>query len=325
MGFAIAQSVWISPRPFSLYLKPTARCDLRCAICNRWQSSQSRTDELSLDEIKVILTKFRRAGAMILSLWGGEPTLRQDLPEILAEAKRLGLHTSMCTNCNTLAMKADAILPNLDTLLCSLDGVGETHDRQRGVPGLFNKVLASLEAARRFPHLRLKIWATVHTRNSGEQEQLARLAHAHGAWIEFFPVSLVAGHNNKDVPNPELLAKVFADIARLKKAGYPVWNADRVIDKMARGTRFRCNFGRIGIHIDHRGTVYSCESPAGEQLHEWGHYADIKLDHLYGSPEYKAAVKRLETCDRCRLPCVMELADNLMIDFADMFLQSMRR
>jgi MoaA/NifB/PqqE/SkfB family radical SAM enzyme len=325
MSLALARSALVQPRPFLFYLKPTARCDLRCAICNRWQETSSSEEELSLDEIRSVLAKFHAAGAQILTLWGGEPTLRRDLPEILAEAKRLGMRTSMCTNCNSLAKKADAILPNLDTLLCSLDGYGETHDAQRGVPGLFERVLAALAAAQRFPHLRLKIWATVHTRNAGQQEKLAQLAKDHGAWIEFFPVSPIPGYNNETVPSDSLLAEVFDEVARLKRAGYPIWNADRVIDKMARNAPFKCNFGRAAIHMDHKGTLYSCEDPAGTPIHVWGPHADFDPTRLYASPEFKAVSKRLESCGRCRLPCVVELADNLTADLADMFLQSVTR
>ena len=325
MSLALARSALLAPRPFLLYLKPTARCDLRCAICNRWKESSSTEEELSLDEIKRVLAKFRAAGAEIVTLWGGEPTLRRDLPEILAEAKRLGMRTSMCTNCNSLAKKADAVLPNLDTLLCSLDGYGETHDAQRGVPGLFDRVMAALAEAKRFPHLRLKIWATVHTRNAGQQERLAQLAREHGAWIEFFPVSRIPGYNNATVPDAAMLAEVFAEVARLKRAGYPVWNADRVIDKMARNAPFRCNFGHASIHMDHKGTVYSCEDPAGTPIHVWGPLAGIDLEELYASAEFKAVAKRLESCGRCRLPCVVELADNLTADLGSMFLQSLTR
>jgi MoaA/NifB/PqqE/SkfB family radical SAM enzyme len=325
MSLALARSALLAPRPFLFYLKPTARCDLRCAICNRWKESSSSEDELSLEEIKTVLAKFRDAGAEILTLWGGEPTLRRDLPEILAEAKRLGLRTSMCTNCNSLPKKADAILPNLDTLLCSLDGFGETHDAQRGVPGLYDRVLASLGEAKRFPHLRLKIWATVHTRNAGQYERLAQLAREHGAWIEFFPVSPIAGYNNATVPDGAMLAEAFGEIARLKKAGYPIWNADRVIDKMARNAPFRCNFGHTSIHMDHTGTVYSCEDPAGTPIHVWGPHAGIDLPKLYASAEFRAVATRLETCGRCRLPCVVELADNLTADLASMFVQSIAR
>lgn len=325
LSVALAKSALVRPRPFLFYLKPTARCDLRCVICDRWKQTSTKDEELSLAEIKQVLGKVRAAGGQIFTVWGGEPTLRRDLGEILGEAKRLGMRTSMCTNCNSLAKKADAILPNLDTLLCSLDGYGEAHDQARGVPGLFDRVVAALKAAQRFPHLRVKIWASVHAKSAGQQEPLARLAREHGAWIEFFPVNSIDGYNHDAVPPPALLREAFGEVARLKEAGYPVWNADRVIDKMATDAKFKCNYGHVAIHMDHTGRLYSCEDSAGTPMHVWGHHASIELPTLYDSPEFAAVATRLESCGRCRLPCVVELADDLKVDLASMFVQSLRR
>ncbi len=147
LSYQIAKNTFITQTPFLLYLKPTARCNLRCKSCNRWQEESSVKDELSLSETILILEKFRKAGCVVFTLWGGEPTLRADLPEILCAAKKLGFRTSMCTNCLLLPKKAAAILPNLDVLLCSLDGYGKTHDEFRGVAGLFEKVCEAIKIA----------------------------------------------------------------------------------------------------------------------------------------------------------------------------------
>lgn len=146
LGFTIGKSAFIDRRPFLLYFKPTAGCDLRCEICNRWANhDSSRDEELSLDQISEMLAKFRRAGAVVLTLWGGEPTLREDLPDILGVARELGFRTSMCTNSSALARKGHRFLHLLDMLLCSLDGFGKTHDRMRGLDGLFDRVVAGID------------------------------------------------------------------------------------------------------------------------------------------------------------------------------------
>ena len=51
----------------------------------------------------------------------------------------------------------------------SLDGIGEEHDRLRGIPGLFKHVVATVQELgnlkRRFPTLRVDIGMTVHGLN----------------------------------------------------------------------------------------------------------------------------------------------------------------
>jgi len=307
-----------------LYFKPTARCDLRCEICNRWKDHGSSDEELSLDQIRGMLTKFRRAGAAVLTLWGGEPTLRKDLPEILEVAQELGFRTSMCTNSSALVRKGHRFLHLLDVLLCSLDGIGGTHDRMRGDDGLFDRVVAGIEMANTHEHLDVKIWATVHRANLDEIEQLAGLAQDLGVGIEFFPISPIVGYNNDTVPSREELHVAFTLIKRLKAEGLPIRNPDRVLDIMRDSARFKCNFGRIAIHLDHRGRVYSCEDPAGTPLHMWGDVAGFEPLECYRSREYREVVDRLASCDRCRLPCVVELAGSLPASLAGMFLKPWR-
>lgn len=322
LGYIIGKSAFVDRHPFLLYFKPTAACDLRCEICNRWADhDRSRDEELPLDQISEMLTGFRRAGAAVLTLWGGEPTLREDLPDILGVAKKLGFRTSMCTNASALARKGHRYLHLLDVLLCSLDGFGKTHDRMRGLDGLFDRVVAGIGKATARTSLDTKIWATVHRRNLDELEQLAVLARELGAGIEFFPVSPIAGYNNDVVPSREELRVAFTMIKRLKAEGLPIRNPDRVLNIMKDGARFKCNFGRIAIHVDHRGRVYSCEDPAGTPQHMWGDVTGFRPMECYRSREYREVVDRLASCACCRLPCVVELAGNLPASLAGMFLK----
>ncbi len=318
----IAIGAWVKPRPFLLYLKPTARCDLRCEICNRWKQQADSSRELSLAEIEEILVKFRRAGSVVLTLWGGEPTLRRDLPDILAMAKGMGLRTSMCSNCNALYRKAERIVPHLDVLLCSLDGLGEVHDEMRGVRGLFRRVVRSIEAARRFDHCDVKVWATVHSRNLHQIEDLAVFAREMGVGIEYFPVSPIGEYNDGTLPDRAALRDVFDHVQALKARGFPIRNPDRVLDIMGSSRPFSCNFGRIAIHLDHEGNVYSCEDPEGNPLFSWGHHSSFDPMAVFDSELFEKVSTGLRRCNKCRLPCSVELAGNLPVALAGMFRRS---
>ena len=52
MSHALVRNTWLNPRPYLLYLKPTARCDLRCQICQRWQEPAHASEEISTDELR---------------------------------------------------------------------------------------------------------------------------------------------------------------------------------------------------------------------------------------------------------------------------------
>lgn len=325
MGHSLVQSTWISPRPYLLYMKPTDRCDARCRTCTRWQHPSRPAEELTTGQVHEVLERFRKLGATVLVLWGGEPTLRSDLGEILAGAKTLGYRTSMCTNGNSLARKAETILPHLDTLLCSLDGFGANHDEQRGVKGMFDRVVAGIGAARAYPAMRVKIWASLHKQNLDDIEPIAKLAKELGVWVEYFPVARVAGHNDGLVLDADGTREAFSRVLAAKRAGYPVWSSEASIIKVRDSRALRCNFGRIALQVDHRGFVYSCEDPDGTPMHPWGRYDLVDWEGLFRSSEFAEAREKLAHCGKCQLPCVVELSDGLLPAYAEMFWQSVTR
>lgn len=67
-------------------------CNFRCSYClpNGFQTSPDRPTSLSLEEIARLLRGFAAVGLRKLRLTGGEPTLRRDLPEIIASAAAVG-------------------------------------------------------------------------------------------------------------------------------------------------------------------------------------------------------------------------------------------
>ncbi|MBW2459668.1 MAG: radical SAM protein [Deltaproteobacteria bacterium] len=320
-GVPLAWNALITGKPFLLYLKPTPRCNLRCECCNRWQSDDDPTDEIGLDEIRALLEKFRRAGCSVLTLWGGEPTLRSDLGDILRIAQGLGYRTAMCTNGYLLPRRADQILPHLDdVLLCSLDGYGATHDELRATEGLFDAVVKSLELSRDHPGCHAKIWASIQRNTVDQVDELVHLAARLDVSIELFPISPIAGYNDELVPLPEHLEAAFARAIELKGQGLPITNPDYALEIMRTGAAFRCNFPTIAISVDHRGEVHTCENPAGERLHRWGHHDRFDPQATFRSAEYRRAVASLKDCNQCRLPCMVELSGSIMRGLGSAFL-----
>jgi MoaA/NifB/PqqE/SkfB family radical SAM enzyme len=318
LSVEVARDAWLTHRPFLLYFKPTARCDCRCQICDRWQRPSRTRDELPLAEIVELLARFRKAGSAVLTLWGGEPLLREELPEILREAKALGYRTSLCTNGGRLAERAADVVPWLDVLLCSLDAHGERHDELRGVRGLFERAVRGIEAARRFESCDVKIWAVVHRKSREDVARLATLARELDVGIELFPLSAIAGHNDPLLLTGRERSEAFREIRELAERGYPIRNPRRALELMASGASYDCNFPRIAIHVDERGTLHSCEDPQGTPLRIWGDARDLDPVTLYRSEEYRRGIRELRGCQRCLLPCVAELSGSLPLALATM-------
>lgn len=80
-----------------LRLSVTSRCNLECFYCHR-EGNGLCTAEMELGRVFQILQEFRRAGMVGLKITGGEPLLREDIPDIIAEAARLGYDFGLTTN-----------------------------------------------------------------------------------------------------------------------------------------------------------------------------------------------------------------------------------
>ncbi|MCK5025696.1 MAG: radical SAM protein, partial [Nanoarchaeota archaeon] len=64
-----------------LDLNITNRCNFRCVHC-AFDSGIEHMSELSVKEIKKILTDTKELGGERIDLTGGEPTVREDLADI---------------------------------------------------------------------------------------------------------------------------------------------------------------------------------------------------------------------------------------------------
>jgi MoaA/NifB/PqqE/SkfB family radical SAM enzyme len=134
-----------------LILFVTGRCNARCATCFYWREMQQEPVELSLEEIERIARPLGPVPTLLLS--GGEPTLRADLPEIVATFHRhnavqyVGLPTNGLLTDRAVEF-AERILAGCPDLRLdvnvSLDAVGEHHDAIRGVPGNFDRALDTI-------------------------------------------------------------------------------------------------------------------------------------------------------------------------------------
>jgi len=82
--------------PLVVHFDLTYRCHLRCIHC--YLTGGKKQSECTLEEIKNILEQLAEAGALYLTLSGGEIFLRKELPEIMREARRLHFAVRLLTS-----------------------------------------------------------------------------------------------------------------------------------------------------------------------------------------------------------------------------------
>lgn len=75
----------------------TRRCNKKCGYCST-KKDYNPEEELSLEEDKEVIDKFKEFGVWYLTISGGEPTLRSDLADIVRYAHNKGMFTIVNTN-----------------------------------------------------------------------------------------------------------------------------------------------------------------------------------------------------------------------------------
>jgi MoaA/NifB/PqqE/SkfB family radical SAM enzyme/protein-L-isoaspartate O-methyltransferase len=133
-------------RLYSVTLAVTNRCTFRCWHCY----NAGRSDEdISLANLKQVVSELQALGAVMVTLTGGEPLLRLDLEEIVASFTQRSCLTVGTTGLGLTRHRAQALKQNgLFAMAVSLDSASEEeHDRLRGMNGAFQIALDGLRTA----------------------------------------------------------------------------------------------------------------------------------------------------------------------------------
>jgi pyrroloquinoline quinone biosynthesis protein E len=84
--------------PLWLLAELTYRCPLQCPYCSNPLDFAAQGQELSTEQWFKVMAEAREMGAAQIGFSGGEPLVRQDLAELIGEARRLGYYTNLITS-----------------------------------------------------------------------------------------------------------------------------------------------------------------------------------------------------------------------------------
>ncbi len=147
----------------------TRRCNLKCVHCYSSSQNIRYDDELSTDEGKALIDDLASFGSPVILFSGGEPLMRQDLPELIRYAVGRGMRAVISTNGTLITEEKAEIFSHmgLSYVGVSLDGIGDVNDRFRGVPGAFE---AAMRGIRNCMSRGIKVGVrfTITRKNAGE-------------------------------------------------------------------------------------------------------------------------------------------------------------
>ncbi|MHC4477448.1 MAG: radical SAM protein [Planctomycetota bacterium] len=171
-----------------LFWESTIKCNLTCAHCRRLESDEAAYKDLTTDQAKGLLAQLAQLGRTqpfmpVLVFSGGEPLCREDLFELVGQARSLGITCALATNGTLIdAGVAQRIVDSgIARVAVSLDGAtAEVHDRLRQLEGSFERALEGISRLRD-TKVPFQINVTLTKHNAHQIEDIYELARAQGA------------------------------------------------------------------------------------------------------------------------------------------------
>lgn len=127
-------------------LEVTERCDMECSICFADSSAERNSVyEPSLAKVKDMFETVKKYsdGHTLVQISGGEPTVRDDLPEIISIGRKVGIdHIELNTNGKRIAEDSEFFketVAGIDAVYLAFDSVSDDVYRKRYGMKLFEK------------------------------------------------------------------------------------------------------------------------------------------------------------------------------------------
>ncbi|MCX5796720.1 MAG: radical SAM protein [Elusimicrobia bacterium] len=260
------------------YIQVVRRCNQACRFCSNPENQR----ELSLTQAKRLVRGFRERGYDGVILTGGEPTLYEPLPELIAYARKQGIHCRLITNGQRTADPA-----YLDRLLrAGLDHVHVTvNSHRRAVQGFLTGNPDSLaNILRTLVLLRGRgatadINQTICAQNAGHLHLTAR-------WLcSRFPYLRHFSWTNLDT----MVARVHEHpetVPSLRAIREPLLKAMRYLARTGRTFRVEkvplCYMGEFAAFATETRALVKREERTIDFLDERGAYRERSWRHGYG-------------------------------------------
>ena len=142
------------------------RCNLRCVHCYSHSRNIDYTGELTTEEGLRLIDDLADFGVPVVLFSGGEPLMRPDILQLIERARARNLRAVVSTNGTLIGDEMAARLKEVDLSYVgvSLDGLQETNDRFRGIPGAFDLALSGIRTCLRLG-IKVGLRFTMNRRN----------------------------------------------------------------------------------------------------------------------------------------------------------------
>lgn len=288
----LAKYAWLTlrRRPVLVHFEVTMRCNARCGFCDYWKTPA----EARASELKSFADAARFFNPMLVTFTGGEPLLRRDLEDLVStvrEATRLNYITLITHGGMLTPERAQSLwTAGVDQFNISLDYLDGRHDTARGIPGLTDRIFATVDAMRRAGMHGIRFNTVIKNDNLDQLLPLVHRAAEVGAGVNFSVYTDFKNGNGQYLLQNGFAREAESVIGELlaykrKRRGI-ITNSDYYLEQIPRYLRGEmhepCQSGIRTIHVDPTGHVKRCpDFPTDFHWSEYSAYREIDCNNCY--------------------------------------------
>jgi MoaA/NifB/PqqE/SkfB family radical SAM enzyme len=277
-------------RPILVHFEVTERCNARCGFCDYWKTPASARS----DESASFADAARYFDPLMITFTGGEPLLRRDLEALVAGvagAVRLK-YITVITHGGLLSVERARSLwaAGINQFNISLDYLDARHDQARGIPGLVERIMATVVAMRREGIDSIRFNTVIRNDNLDQLMPIVQRAAELGCGVNFSTYTALKNGDGGGVIGAEQVAALDAVIAELlaykRRRRGVITSSDpylALIPRYVRGElKEPCQSGIRTIHLDPHGRVKRCpDYPTDFHWTEFVPYEPIDCDQCF--------------------------------------------
>ena len=278
----------------------TYRCNARCTMCNRYKAPSKPEEELSIETIKKLPKMY------FTNITGGEPFIREDLPDIVRELYKKSDRIVISTNgfFTDRIIKLCEEFPNVGIRI-SIEGLEETNNKIRGLNDGFNKGYSTLKKLVEMKHPDVGFGMTVQDANAKDLVALYNLSNELN--MEFATASL---HNSfyfveakNIIKDRMMVGKEFENLVNeLLKSNSPkkwfraYFNHGLINYIFGQKRLLPCDMAFDTFFIDPYGDVMPCNGTKDKEV--MGNLNEQTWEELWNSKQAEDVRNKVRHCNR---------------------------
>ena len=290
-------------------------CNSKCVMCNIWEQKQGF--EVTPEQLEMILQDPLFKSVTHMGVTGGEPTLREDLPQlyesiIKAIPNIVGL--SIITNC----IKEKDVISRIEkvieicvnhnkafSMMVSLDGYGKMHDLIRGREGNFESAINVIKHFTK-KGIAVSTGSTISKHNVWEMDDLLDFMKTNNIYGRFrvaeFIKRLYNDNKSEAIRNFDederynLILFFYKLIVDFEKNEVYIRTYKSIINILDGGERTTgCPYHSDGVVLNSRGEIAYC-APKSEII---GNTLNASAIDLYKNNQSEKTRIKENECDSC--------------------------